>query len=320
MKTKIKFISFVLSLAIITMVVSNKTTVEAAMRLNKTSLKLKVGNSFTLRVKGTTKKVKWSSKNKKVVTITKRGKVTAKKPGKSSISAKVSGSIFKCIVTVRTNNDKTKNNTAPKTTTPMPTTPMPTTESPIITLTPTPTPTITPTVTNYDKTYDNVVSYLKSNGKFEGDKYYTISNEYNYSADITLQIGISYSITDDNLVFCIFETSSSSSVTTSVVFILKRKDNAIISSMNNITVSSSSYYGNGHIDKTTYSHVLNESSFFYLYKDSTGKVVTANGFTSKFNTLTDIYLGIGLPEFDKMLSSFGINNGMKNLGFTGFFK
>ena len=49
--------------------------------INKTFITLPKKNSYTLKIKGTKKKVKWSSSKKKVVAVTKSGKVIAKKSG-----------------------------------------------------------------------------------------------------------------------------------------------------------------------------------------------------------------------------------------------
>lgn len=77
------------------------TKVNAAMKLNVKSKTLEVGQSITLKVKGTKKKVKWSSGNKKVASVTKKGKVTAKKAGSATIKAKVGKKILKCKIKVR---------------------------------------------------------------------------------------------------------------------------------------------------------------------------------------------------------------------------
>ncbi len=51
-------------------------------------------------MKGLSGNVKWSSSNKKVATVTSKGKVTAKKEGKATIKAKVGKKTFTCKVTV----------------------------------------------------------------------------------------------------------------------------------------------------------------------------------------------------------------------------
>ena len=82
---------------------SETVTVEAAskVKLNKTKATMYVGKSTQLKVKGTTKKVTWKSSNKKVATVSKKGKVTAKKKGKATITATVSGKKYTCKVTVK---------------------------------------------------------------------------------------------------------------------------------------------------------------------------------------------------------------------------
>lgn len=81
------------------------TVAEAAtVKLNATKKVLLVSQTYTLKVKGTSKKVKWSSSKKTVATVTSKGKVTAKKAGKAVISAKVAGKTYKCTITVT--NDK----------------------------------------------------------------------------------------------------------------------------------------------------------------------------------------------------------------------
>lgn len=47
-----------------------------------------IGKTVTLKVKNNKKKVKWISSNKKIATVSKRGKVKGKKAGKVTITAK----------------------------------------------------------------------------------------------------------------------------------------------------------------------------------------------------------------------------------------
>lgn len=85
----------------------NGITAEAAsVRLSKTSLTLKVGQSKQLTVKGTKKAVKWSVSNGKIVKVTKKGKVTAKKAGTAKVYAKVKGKKLTCKVKVTAASSK----------------------------------------------------------------------------------------------------------------------------------------------------------------------------------------------------------------------
>lgn len=73
--------------------------------LNKTKLTMTVGDSAALKVKNAAKKEKitWASKKKTVASVTSKGKVTAKKAGKTVVSAtlKKAGKTLKCNVTVK---------------------------------------------------------------------------------------------------------------------------------------------------------------------------------------------------------------------------
>jgi glycerophosphoryl diester phosphodiesterase len=68
----------------------------------KKSVTLSVGQSYTLKVTGTTKKAKWTSSNKKIATVTQTGKVTTKKIGNATVTATIGKTKLKCKVTVKT--------------------------------------------------------------------------------------------------------------------------------------------------------------------------------------------------------------------------
>lgn len=71
----------------------------------KSSLSMTVGGKKTLSVSGTKEKVKWSSSNKKVASITstgnRKGKIEAKKDGSTVVTAKVADRKVSCKVTVK---------------------------------------------------------------------------------------------------------------------------------------------------------------------------------------------------------------------------
>lgn len=90
------------AIAVIVMAVSIMpiTQADAAVKLSASKKTVYVGEVFTLKVSGSSKTVKWSSSKKSVASVTQKGKVTAKKAGKATITAKVSGKSLKCAVTV----------------------------------------------------------------------------------------------------------------------------------------------------------------------------------------------------------------------------
>ena len=75
---------------------------QAAVKLNKTNVVLIKGQKIILKVKGTSKKVKWSSSKPAVAAVSSRGTVKAKAKGSAVIRAKVGKKIFRCKVKVET--------------------------------------------------------------------------------------------------------------------------------------------------------------------------------------------------------------------------
>lgn len=117
MKKKFRMIVAVMTMALAIMSVSPAAPVVAKaakkIKLNKKKVNLVKGKTVKLKVKGTKKKVTWKSSKKKVATVNKRGKVTAKKKGTATITAKVAGKKLKCKVTVK-NPKKKKIKDTPK--------------------------------------------------------------------------------------------------------------------------------------------------------------------------------------------------------------
>ncbi len=105
-----KVLIAILTVAMITTVVPNfsndflmisEVEAKSKVKLNKTKLTLVKGKSSTLKVVGTKKKVKWSTSNKKVATVSSKGKVTAKKAGTCTITAKIGSKKYKCKIVIK---------------------------------------------------------------------------------------------------------------------------------------------------------------------------------------------------------------------------
>lgn len=110
MKRFLKLLAVVLCLSMFTPgVVPNAgiESVQAAqkVKLNYTKKTIYEGDSFTLKVSGTKKKVKWSSSNKKVATVSSKGVVKGKNGGSDrktcKITAEVGSKKYVCKVTVK---------------------------------------------------------------------------------------------------------------------------------------------------------------------------------------------------------------------------
>lgn len=78
---------------------------EASIRLNRSTVSLSLSGTKTVQlratVRGKSKKVSWSSGNRKVASVSSTGRVTAKSAGKAVITARANGKTAKCTVTVK---------------------------------------------------------------------------------------------------------------------------------------------------------------------------------------------------------------------------
>ncbi len=133
-----------------------KCTVNVKTGLNATQKSLKIGDTYTLKLLGNSKKVKWSSSKNSVVSVNSKGKIKALKEGKVTIMAKVGRSKYKCMVTVAKNNT-----TKSETTKLQPSTPTDTVKKEILTITGP-----TGTVRGYS---DSVYSYLNAKDAYSPD-------------------------------------------------------------------------------------------------------------------------------------------------------
>lgn len=107
---------------------ADAASAKGTVKLNKTQVSVKKGKKVTLKVvKKNVKKIvsaKWSSKDKKIATVSSKGRVTGKKAGRSTlitcrVKYKVSGSekskskTLKCKVTVKKDSSQTAQPTQP---------------------------------------------------------------------------------------------------------------------------------------------------------------------------------------------------------------
>lgn len=75
--------------------------VQAATKINKKSVTVTVGKTVTLKILNTKKKVVWSSSNRRIATVSSKGKVKGIKAGTVKIKAKVNKKTYTCKVTVK---------------------------------------------------------------------------------------------------------------------------------------------------------------------------------------------------------------------------
>ena len=109
---KSKFMAILLTL-VLTLSMANGLVFNvsaASPKLNKKKVTITVGKTVKLKVKKNKakKKVKWKSANKKIVKVTKKGKIKGIKPGKTVVTAKVGKKKLKCKVKVVAKKQTTK--------------------------------------------------------------------------------------------------------------------------------------------------------------------------------------------------------------------
>ena len=104
-KKNITFIAVILLLLSMLCINFISPTTAATPKINVTKKTLVRGQSYKLKITGTTRSVKWSSSNKKIATVKKDGKhgavVKTKRTGKVTITAKIGSKRLKCRITVK---------------------------------------------------------------------------------------------------------------------------------------------------------------------------------------------------------------------------
>ena len=78
---------------------------EAKVRMSRKTLTMEVSKTYTLKLKGVKGKIKWKSSKPRIAKVNKKGKVTALRKGKATVTAKAGKKIYKCVVIVQDKKD-----------------------------------------------------------------------------------------------------------------------------------------------------------------------------------------------------------------------
>ena len=134
-------LTFVLILSLVGVAPINQSAVAVEkVKLNKSSLTLKVGATSKLVLKNAKGKISWKSTQKKVASVDKKGVVKAKKTGSAAIIALFKGKNYYCNVMVVPKADNGSDDT------PKPIYTVKPSAMPVVTTVPTLAPTIAPTI------------------------------------------------------------------------------------------------------------------------------------------------------------------------------
>ncbi len=88
--------------ATITAEVDNKKRrcVVRVIGLNKTSIKIKVGEKYKLKINGIISRVKYTSNNKEIALVDRKGIIKGIKKGRTTIYVEVKGKKLECVVNI----------------------------------------------------------------------------------------------------------------------------------------------------------------------------------------------------------------------------
>ena len=95
-----KFIGIFLLAICMSAIMQTKSNA-AEIEISKTKKTLFVGAEYNLKISGTNKKITWTSSNKKVATVSSKGRIKAKKKGTTEITANVGKQKLKCAIKVK---------------------------------------------------------------------------------------------------------------------------------------------------------------------------------------------------------------------------
>ncbi len=113
-KRIIKMPLIIIMVFILTITSALPVQAKGKIKLKNSKVTLTVGQSKTLKVLNTKKKIKWTTSNKKIVTVSKKGKIKAKKKGTCKIYARVGKKKLTCKVTVKPKKKEKKKTTTNK--------------------------------------------------------------------------------------------------------------------------------------------------------------------------------------------------------------
>ena len=300
-------ILFAASMIITALPANAQAAGKAKIKLSKSKLTLYVGKTKTLKLKGTKKNPKWSSSKKSVATVTKKGKVKAKKKGSTVITAKLGKKKYKCKVTVKSKAAAETKATAPATVS---------TEKP--TVVPDNTPTNKPTASpekpttsvvsdNYQKLADYITTYGTPDS--EGDSY-SIGKTIE-SDDSTLYTTILYDVAENSFYFVVMLMNDDGG--NSIVTLFITPPEYTKGDLINIFINSTEDFL--HADgEVKLSSVTTENSGI-TYTDTNA---TTEEIKDSLYKLGEIVFDLGLQGWSSMLEENNVGLTLKDLGFTSY--
>ena len=275
-------------LLILNLVPSTSAMAASKIKLNKSKITIKVGQSKKIKIVGankTNKKTKWKTSNKKIVKMSAvkndSVKITAVRKGKAQITAQIGNKKYSCKITVKKAEEKKQNGsdaTMDKPTsvpTVVPTveptsvpTVVPTVEPTVIptaeptsvptvvptvipTVEPTAVPTVEPTVAPVTSGFDDLKKYIKQNGVMNKNNQKIINKTIPSDDGSTFTYAIVNDETNDSLNF-IMVGNNGSSWQESTTMKLKKNDNEGVADVVHLFGKTDGFEGTATILKSTF--------------------------------------------------------------------
>lgn len=242
-----------------------KVTVETPA-LNKTSISLTVGKTYQLKVNGTKRTVTWKHANKKIATVNKSGKVTAKGTGTTTITATVGGKNYTCKVTVKAAASSTQKTA-----------------------------------------FNKIKNYILNNGSTNssGNKFITMTKSYE---GMTYQWGIVYDRKSDSLDFLLASEGKGSKSSMEMIFKVN------VSTANSEFIFIMERYGYAYIASApiTVKTFTKDTTLYFSIDSATSYEISY----SDMNELANLSLQLGFSGWNTLLNRAGTS--FKALGFTAY--
>lgn len=310
MRKRTKLVVYLLIMCLMVSIMPNNVSAAKRIKLSKKSVTLYIGQTKTIKLKGTTKKPKWSSSKKSVATVSKKGKIKAKKKGSAVIVAKLGKKKYKCKVKVKARPNPS---VPPKVDVPQndnmiatPPVAVPTSNPPAVpTSNPPAASTAAPTVAaNYQK----LAGYIVENGTYSQDGgYYFIvgpTNEeiytscaYNLDGSYTFSIMFTYDDTQ-NLVTVTITPPDYAKGAVANIFVQSNDTSNLL-------------YADGEVVLST----LTKTNHSITYTDTNAPTKDSR---DSLYELGEAALGLGLQNWDEMIVNTGLGLSLKDLGFTSY--
>ena len=317
MKKRTKLVVYLLILCLMASMMPQNAMAAKKIRISSKSMKLYPGQSRTVKLKGTTKKPKWSSSKKSVATVSKKGKIKAKKQGNAVITAKLGKKKYKCKVKVLANPDTSTSSKEEQpsydNTTGIPASPAVPTSSSEPTSAPTEVPTEKPTTEptakpEIAKNYKKLADYLVENGTYDSD------NEYYYLSDLTGTTESIYSMckynADGSYDFVTnFMTDSGSDLVTVTITPPEFTKGAVVNIFVQSSNASNLISAYGEVTLSTLTKTNHDITY-------TSTNAPTEEMKNDLYELGEAVLGLGMLRWNEIVKKAGLS--LKDLGFTSY--